>query len=243
MNERNQVLDTPRGPLRFTIAHRPRITRRMHLEIDDAGDLRVVVPCDWPDFYTRRLLRKHLGKVQRFLDRARAHTPERLRYGDGARHLFRGRKIVLALRTGPGKRHPPVLHQGTLSLVLPDPDPDRIRKTLRAWYRAQAEPLFAERLAYWQRRTPWAHDQDLTLRLRRMKKTWGTCSKSGVIRLNTHLVKAPPDSLDYVIAHELCHVEEMNHGPGFYALQETLYPEWRQAREHLRRFGPCYTQE
>ena len=76
-----------------------------------------------------------------------------------------------------------------------------------------------------------------------MKRTWGTCSREGVIRLNTHLVKAPPEALDYVIAHEVCHLREMNHGRAFYELQDGLYPDWKTQRQHLRDHGHQYTQE
>jgi predicted metal-dependent hydrolase len=215
----------------------------MHLEIDDDGGLRVVVPQDWPDFYTRRLLRKHLDKVRRFLHRARTRALEPLRYADGAIHLFRGREMRLRIQARSPRASAPALSDDTLFLPVPDTATDRIRDKLNAWYRVQAESLFAERLAHWQRQASWASDRKLQLRLRRMRKTWGTCSSAGVIRLNTHLVKAPPACLDYVIAHELCHVKEMNHGPAFYALQERLFPDWREQRAHLRAEGARYTQE
>ena len=243
MTRKRQVLETPQGPLHFTIAHRPRITRRMHLEVDERGTLRVVVPRDWPDFYTRRLIRKHLPRVRRFLAQARTQPPEPLHYVDGARHLFRGREIILDLRTGAKGPARSALDSGVLRLAVSNRDPEQVRHRLRAWYRARAEALFAERRSHWRDRAPWVRDRPLSLRLRRMRRTWGTCSRTGVIRLNTHLVKAPPASLDYVIAHELCHVREMNHGPAFYALQEQLYPDWRDEREHLRLFGARYTQE
>jgi predicted metal-dependent hydrolase len=80
-----------------------------------------------------------------------------------------------------------------------------------------------------------------------MRRTWGTCrllgDGRGVIRLNTHLVKAPPRCLDFVIGHELCHLQEMNHGPDFYRLQEAICPDWRDLRDELRERGHHYTQE
>jgi predicted metal-dependent hydrolase len=243
MSRELQVLKTSEGPLHFTIAHRPRVTRRMHLEIDDSGALRVVVPGDWPDFYTRRLLRKHLPKVRRFLRQARTSALTPLRYEDGEAHFYRGQKLTLQLLTDRSGPAAGVSSCGALLLRVRNRNPETVQSRLRSWYRREAERLFSDRLKHWQQRAPWTRDQTLVLRLRRMRSTWGTCSQRGVIRLNTHLVKAPPDSLDYVIAHELCHVREMNHGPAFYALQERLYPGWRQEREHLRKFGSRYTQE
>jgi predicted metal-dependent hydrolase len=73
-----------------------------------------------------------------------------------------------------------------------------------------------------------------------MKRTWGNCSSKGVIKLNTHLVKAPLSVLDSVIAHELCHLEEMNHGRAFYALLGRLNPDWREDRAKLQLEGNRY---
>ena len=78
------------------------------------------------------------------------------------------------------------------------------------------------------------------MRLRRMKRTWGSCSSQGLITLNPHLVKAPPVCIDYVIAHEICHLREHNHGKAFYALQEQLFPGWRAAKELLAARGHIF---
>lgn len=89
-------------------------------------------------------------------------------------------------------------------------------------------------------KTAWAKDKPIPLSVRRMKRTWGNCSSKGVIKLNTHLIKAPLPMIDSVIAHELCHLEEMNHSRAFYALLENLNPDWRQHRKKLRSEGYKY---
>ena len=78
------------------------------------------------------------------------------------------------------------------------------------------------------------------MRLRKMKRTWGSCTARGMITLNPHLIRAPRLCIDYVIAHELCHLQEMNHSKAFYALQESLYPAWREAKAQLRARSHIY---
>jgi predicted metal-dependent hydrolase len=64
----------------------------------------------------------------------------------------------------------------------------------------------------------------------------------GVVTLNPLLMRAPPRCIDYVIAHEICHLREHNHGPRFYALQDDLYPDWQKARQHLHDHAQRYLQ-
>ena len=80
------------------------------------------------------------------------------------------------------------------------------------------------------------------LRVRRMQASWGTCSVDGLITLNPLLLRAPSRCIDYVIVHEVCHLREHNHSARFYALQEQLFPAWRQTKQHLFDRGHLYLQ-
>lgn len=63
---------------------------------------------------------------------------------------------------------------------------------------------------------------------------WGSCSTRSGIRLHWRLIHLPPVIIDYVVAHEVAHLLEMNHSPRFWAVVEKLYPDWRLARRQLR---------
>lgn len=74
-----------------------------------------------------------------------------------------------------------------------------------------------------------------TLAYRNMKSRWGSCQPStGRICINTRLACYPPECLEYVVVHELCHLLEKGHGPAFYALLDSALPEWRSARARLK---------
>jgi predicted metal-dependent hydrolase len=239
----NLTLRTPAGSLPYTLAHRPRVTRRMHLDLDEDGKLCVIVPRRWTRRQVDQLLRENAEWVQRFLQRARQRHLKPLRYADGGRHLFLGDKITLALRRGDGTQTRVNLHDGVLRIETPDHDEEAVREVLRGWYREQAWTRFHRRMQAYADRSEWLQGRRITLHLRRMTSTWGTCRPGGVIRLNTHLVKAPPATLDYVVAHELCHLRHMHHGPTFWALVDELYPRWREQVDHLDQNGHRYTQE
>ena len=65
---------------------------------------------------------------------------------------------------------------------------------------------------------------------------WGSCSVKGNINLNLRLVTLPQELQDYVMLHELCHLKEMNHGPKFHALLESLCPNHRALEKELRQY-------
>ena len=109
-----------------------------------------------------------------------------------------------------------------------------VARQLESWWREQAALLFRERLAIGCEAFP---DIDVpALRLRKMRQRWGSCSRRGHITLNTELIKLPLTLIDYVIAHELCHLFEFNHSPRFYRHLERIMPDWRQREAMLKQF-------
>jgi len=97
----------------------------------------------------------------------------------------------------------------------------------------QAKTLLSERLAQFHQRhgcapTRWS--------LSSARTRWGSCSASGHVRLNWRLVHLPIELVDYVIAHELAHLSELNHSPRFWQRVEALYPSWREHRAALRAY-------
>lgn len=138
------------------------------------------------------------------------------------------------------------IHRSTSAMVeyderrirvgLRDPEsPEQLERHLNNWYRSQAEAIFAERLLLVCQRFPGILAAP-ELRLRRMRRRWGSCSRSGRVTLNVELVKLPMSLIDYVIAHELCHLSEFNHGPKFYRLLEYAMPDWKEREKLLKQF-------
>ncbi len=73
--------------------------------------------------------------------------------------------------------------------------------------------------------------------IRSQRTRWGSCSRQGNLNLNCLLLLAPPEVLDYVIVHELCHRKEMNHSPRFWAEVEAVLPDYQVQRKWLKDNG------
>lgn len=74
-----------------------------------------------------------------------------------------------------------------------------------------------------------------SLALCNSKRIWGSCSKTADIKLNWRLVMLPPDLIDYVVVHELCHIVEFNHSTTFWSLVSSILPDYKKRRMLLKK--------
>lgn len=234
------LIKTPGGQLRYDIAHRKRVRKRLHMELNESGGLVVIAPRHWSEKQVAGILEQNSSKVERFLHRARQRRLPPLQYRHGELHLLMGRRFPLKIKVSAGKKSTIIHTDSGFLISTSDSSPSKIQSLMQSWYQQQAYRVFDERLKAVAARAEWVGTKQIPLKLRRMKRTWGNCSSSGVIKLNTHLIKAPVALIDSVIAHELCHLEEMNHGRAFYQLLEKLNPDWKKDRQQLVSEGSQY---
>ena len=71
------------------------------------------------------------------------------------------------------------------------------------------------------------------LRITTARKRYGSCSSKGSLCFSCYLMCCPEEAVELVVVHELCHLREMNHGPGFYALLERYLPDWKERKKLL----------
>jgi len=110
----------------------------------------------------------------------------------------------------------------------------RALETLVRWLKSRALEALEPRAAHFAARLGRAAPP---LRLSNARTQWGVCGADGAIRLSWRLVHLEPLLADYVVAHEVAHLVELNHSRRFWALVGKLYPEWRSARESLELVG------
>ncbi len=71
--------------------------------------------------------------------------------------------------------------------------------------------------------------------IRNQKTRWGSCSSSGNLNFNCQLMRMPPEVIDYVVVHELCHLKEMNHSVDFWSEVEKVMPDYKKHRDYLKK--------
>ena len=125
----------------------------------------------------------------------------------------------------------------TLWLNVPgDAGPERIRTVVLAWLQERARQVIGARLQHFLDSTGL---KIAKWRLSGATTRWGSCTSRGNIMLNWRLIHFAPDIIDYVVAHELAHLREMNHSPAFWAEVGRLFPGYQSARDALRRHDPA----
>jgi hypothetical protein len=211
---------------RFERRHR----RTIGIRINEHG-LSVAAPMRAPwreiEGFLHEKSRWILGKLAA---RAAAGKPPMI-FGESGESLpLHGREIALVVSKS--KR--------TVNLVGTDlhigvPEPHRrgaVRALLLRWLKARALDMLTPRVAHYAARVSLPPPP---LKLSNARTQWGVCMASGRIRLSWRLVHLDPELADYVVAHEVAHLVELNHSERFWALVEWLYPHWREAREGIER--------
>ena len=180
-----------------------------------------------------RELRRMHEELEHALARNRLSHP----VSEGSRICIEGK--TYPLKRGPGARVALKLTGEDCVLTLGAPeDEEQVRAALKRALSRRALERVRERLEYYAPRLGVAFNR---VAIRDQKSRWGSCSAKQNLNFNWKLIMAPPEVLDYVVIHELCHLIEFNHSPRFWRLVEGQMPEyecWKKwLKEHGRELG------
>jgi hypothetical protein len=200
--------------------------RRVRVRVDATHGVEVVLPrraAEREAAAAIRELRPWIERRMAELERTRALVAAR-----GASVPYLGE--ALALVAEPGRTR---VHRRGSTLLVPGGDEDH-RPALERWYRRRARAEVAPRL---DAATAAAGTSYSGLTIRGQRTRWASCSAAGAMSFNWRLLLAPSPVLDYVVWHEVCHLEVMDHSPRFWALLGERWPDYREHAAWLRRHG------
>lgn len=216
------LLDDP--VLSVRLRPNPR-ARRLTLRLSPGGDEAILtLPPGVGAAEARRFVERHAG----WLRDALARAPRAVTVGAGTALPVDGAPVEVA--TVPGARRMPRIESGRLVVQGPGAPGPRIAAWLRMRARDRLVPLSQA----------YAATLGVPLRGVAFKDTrsrWGSCSAAGRINLSWRLAMAPVAVQDYVAAHEVAHLVEMNHQPAYWAVLRRLMPDYAERRRWLTRQG------
>lgn len=237
-----RVVDTPLQPMGFVLIRSQR--RSIGLTVDDTG-LRVRAP-RWATLaqIDAAVIERSAWIMAKLRDRRSALDRQARMAGQwrqNGRIPYMGVAIALHLDAHHEQPHftgclkAPRTGDVLALPLAPDAAPQRITDATHAWLQQQAGHWFDLRLRHFVERSgrPLAG-----WRLSSARTRWGSCSSAGRILLNWRLIHFRHALVDYVIAHEVAHLREMNHSPAFWRELERLYPGFAAPHAELRRYRP-----
>lgn len=211
--------------------------RSIGLQINDQG-LTVSMPLRASEKWLNSVLQEKAQWVVDKLENWQVKKPPVQKWADGEAILFRGETFTLRILQGLLKT-PPLLTANELIVCVVDVSKqDSAKRKIMQWYRVEAARVFEECVAHF---APFMNVSPSAIKLSSACTQWGSCTVQGVVRLNWQLVTMPLHLIDYVVVHELAHLQQMNHSPAFWRVVESVCPDYLNMRKELRKWSPTLT--
>lgn len=216
--------------------HRSTAATRMRIEMT-MDEMRVTVPADADDDAINAALykkRRWIIENRADLDDKLAQTHKIARFRTGAKIPFWGRLVRLTTKNGDAVS---VAYRSGFMATLPDqPSPsehdDIVETALQHWMR---DRLGQEARRFCQQYAKRLSTDYAGLRIVPLSTRWGSCGANGIVSLDWHLVFAPKRVVEYVVAHELAHRIERNHGDAFWKTVRAAFGDYEREHDWLAR--------
>lgn len=217
--------------IKYSLQYSKRKT--MTIAVHPDGSVIVKAPVETSFEKIEGRLQKRSKWIAKYLDyfmNLGPKTPER-QFISGETHLYLGKKYRLKVVDGLPEKV--ISTREMISVSSKNRDPERIKNLVEKWYREKAEEHFKNSFDLCFEKFEKHGVEKPALKIRKMKRRWGSYSTKGTVTLNLELIKAPLECIDYVVIHEFCHIKHKNHGKGFYKLLSKMMPEWEKHKAEL----------
>jgi predicted metal-dependent hydrolase len=221
------IIDDVAYPVEITRNKRAtRLTLRL---VTGKQQLRVTAPPRVPKYEIVEFIERNKNWARTRLER----TPTTLTIEEGAQIPIRGINYRIEI-SGKRRGTAELISQDGEDILLVHGDEAHVERRVRDFMKKQAR-LDLESAVY---RHAYALDVEPTaIQIRDTKTRWGSCSSSGKLSFSWRIIMAPPQILDYLAAHEVAHLREMNHSSRFWNLVEDICPHMKASKAWLRKYG------
>lgn len=213
------------GPPLVTVTlRRSRRSRRLSLRVSQLdGRVTMSLPLRTPLREAQVFAQEKEGWIRQALSK----RPDPARVMIGGRILFEGREVDII--AGKGR----VAKYVDGQITVPD-CPERVAPRIAAFLKLTARMRLQQASDHYAAALGTRYGR---LTIRDTRSRWGSCSSEGNLMYSWRLVMAPPDVLEYVAAHEVSHLLEMNHSPDYWRVVASIYPDFKTPRAWLRKNG------
>ena len=207
--------------------------KTLSLIVENDGTLTVRAPLRLKEADIQRFIEAKADWIKRKQANIRKIAVTPRQYVDGDTFLYLGKEISLRLVPD---RKPALVLDGVFKLAK-SAQP-RAESVFEVWYKEQARAVLAVRVDFFSRKYGFEVEK---IRISSARTRWGSCSAKKTLSFTWRVVMAPPEVIDYVVVHELCHLRELNHSRSFWAQVEAILPGYKSTRKWLKHNGAKLT--
>ena len=208
----------------------------MAVTVDSAGGVLLLAPEDFPTTRLDEVARRKAGWIVQRLRGVGSNgvPPSPREFVSGESVMYLGRHY--RLKVLPGESGEAKLRGGWLHVPAPAGarQRDHVRAALVSWLRRHAAERLPERVEMWRSKVGVEMPPVV---ISHQKRRWGSCDRSGTIRVNWRIIQAPMRLVDYVVVHELVHLRHRGHGREYWQALGRIMPDYERRREDLRQRG------
>lgn len=201
------------------------------LEITDRATLVVRAPYYVSKKAINEVIEKHKKWIEKNIERKQEENKRKVEkeFVSGESFLYLGRAYRLFIVKN--QKIPLVFDN---AFYLEEEYKPFARELFEKWYKESAQTFIEKRLDYYSNLTGIKFGRT---RITSAKRRWGSCSKEGNLCFSYRLVMAPVSVIDYVVVHELCHIDEHNHSSAFWEKVRVILPDYKKEINWLKENG------
>lgn len=223
----------------FAILRSHRRRKTIEITLDPTEGVLVSAPVNVPSEDVAKVVHRRAGWIVRKSNEAVLH-PRPKQFVSGESLPYLGRQVRMFVDPSEARRASVHFDHWAFRILVPDHLTGEPRRkaalgAVTAWYKRRAEERLTARARVWSEKLGITPTRVLT---KDQRQRWGSCAPDGTIRFNWRVVMAEPSLIDYVVLHELLHLQVRNHGREFWEKMAVFMPDYKVRRARLREFGP-----
>lgn len=221
--------------INFNLIYRNRKT--MSIEVEPSGEINVISPLGYDtDIILEKVKSKAKWIIQKQYEVAPISNQKIEREAvSGDSYMYLGRNYSLDILLDESIKDIEVkLFRGKFVVRTYSKDGEVIRKALEGWYREKTLEKVKERVKYYE---GYFKEKVSDIKVKEQKKRWASCTASNILLFNWRCVMANSSVLDYIVVHELCHMEYKDHSKAFWDRVSSVMPNYEVRRQWLKENG------
>jgi predicted metal-dependent hydrolase len=221
--------------IEFTVEYRKRKT--LEIGIEPPANITVVAPIGATEEEIIKVVRTKAKWITQKLFEFREveYRKRNIEYVNGESFMYLGRNYSLQIMVDNTIKKPEAkLYQGKFNVKSNTKDQNKIKAAMEEWYRQKTLDKVLDRVEYY---NPYFRVSPNTIKVKEQKKRWASCNSKRDLLFNWRCSMAPAFVLDYIVVHELCHMEHLNHSTEFWNMVKRIMPDYENRKEWLKNNG------